>query len=108
MEEKFELWCVVELFGHTRIAGKCTEQTIAGDNFLRVDVPETAKQPAFTRFLHHNAVYALNPVTEEVARGMAGQLECAPIEIWDARAILEKVKNTPPALSADEEGNGMF
>lgn len=36
---KFESWCIVELFGHQRIAGLVTEQTIGGCNFVRVDVP---------------------------------------------------------------------
>jgi hypothetical protein len=27
---KFEEWAIIELFGHTRIAGKVTEATIAG------------------------------------------------------------------------------
>lgn len=29
-QEKFDLWCMVELFGHQRIAGRCTEQNVAG------------------------------------------------------------------------------
>ena len=37
-QEKFDLWCVVELFGHSRIAGRCTEQNVAGTNMLRIDV----------------------------------------------------------------------
>ena len=50
--EKFDLWCVVELFGHQRISGKCSEQNVAGTNMLRVDVPETKSNQAFTRFYH--------------------------------------------------------
>ncbi len=37
--EKLDLWALVELFGHTKIAGKCTEQNSAGTNMLRFDVP---------------------------------------------------------------------
>ncbi|WP_151248438.1 hypothetical protein [Parabacteroides distasonis] len=57
-QEKFDLWCVVELFGHSRIAGRCTEQNVAGTNMLRVDVPDTSNQPGFTRFLSSGAIYA--------------------------------------------------
>lgn len=42
-QTKFDSWCIVELFGHSKIAGKCTEENIAGSNMLRVDVPETKK-----------------------------------------------------------------
>lgn len=89
-EQKFEFWCIVELFGHQKIAGKCTEQNVAGNNMLRVDVPETQKQPAFTRFLNHAAIYAINPVTEEVAISYAERLEVMPIEAYNAREAIKK------------------
>lgn len=96
--QNFDLWCIVELFGHNRLAGWCTEQNIAGNNFLRVDVPQTKRQPSFTRFLNHAAIYAINPVTEEVARNMAEAYNWAPVDSWDARAMLNKMQaemNTP-------------
>lgn len=70
--EKFDLWCMVELFGHQRIAGRCTEQNVAGTNMLRVDVPETKSQPAFTRFLSSGAIYAISPVS-----------------LWDVKKVVE-------------------
>jgi hypothetical protein len=88
--EKFQLWCVVELFGHQKIAGLCTEQNIAGTNMLRVDVPETEKIPAFTRFLGSSAIYAINPVDELTARHYAQSLQVQPINAWDISAIVSK------------------
>lgn len=38
-QTKFDHWCIVESFGHERIAGRVTEQTIGGCSFIRVDVP---------------------------------------------------------------------
>ena len=87
----FDLWCVVELFGHSKIAGRCTEQSVAGKNMLRVDVPETADNPSFTRFFNHDAIYAINPVTEEVAKFVAIQLNGKPIDSWDIRKFQEKL-----------------
>jgi hypothetical protein len=104
--EKFESWAIVELFGHNRIAGKCSEQNIAGSNMLRVDVPETTKNPAFTRLLGHAAIYAINPVTEEVANHWAKQLNAAPINAWDVREFMEKNKlalNAPESYHVDPE-----
>jgi hypothetical protein len=86
----FDLWCLVELFGHTKIAGRCTEQNIAGSNMLRVDVPETASQPSFTRFFNHSAIYSINPVDEATAKFQAEKLVSKPIESWDIKAIVEK------------------
>ncbi len=88
--EKFDLWCIVELFGHTKIAGKCTEQNIAGTNMLRVDVPETERQPAFTRFFGSSAIYAINPVDETSAKFFAQQLEVKPIQTYDVKEMLVK------------------
>ena len=90
--EKFDLWCLVELFGHAKIAGKCTEQNIAGTNMLRVDVPETKNQPAFTRLFGSGAIYAINPIDEQTARFMAENLQVKPIDAWDMNKILEKHK----------------
>jgi hypothetical protein len=47
--EKFEQYCILELFGHNKIAGLVTEQSLGGTNFIRVDVPMTSSQPGFTR-----------------------------------------------------------
>lgn len=87
--EKFDLWCMVELFGHQRIAGRCTEQNVVGTNMLRVDVPETKSQPAFTRFLSSGAIYAINPVSEIVAMQIAENLQVSPVSLWDVKKVVE-------------------
>jgi hypothetical protein len=94
--EKFDLWCVVELFGHQKMAGRCTEQHVAGVNMLRVDVPATAKKPAFTRLLSAGAIYAVNPVSEEIAKAVAENLQFEAITILDVRRLPdEKPKAIP-------------
>lgn len=90
MEEKFEIWAIVELFGHQKMAGLVTEKTIGGSTFIQVDVPATPQQPAFTRLLNPSALYALNPVTEEVARFQAERIQSRPIEAWDFRTMMQK------------------
>lgn len=90
MESKFETWAIVELFGHNKIAGLCSEQNIAGSNMLRVDVPETSRTPGFTRFLSAASIYAINPCDEAVSRYFAEQLQVKPIEIWDINKFLRK------------------
>lgn len=87
---KFDAWCLVELFGHQKIAGKCTEQNIAGTNMLRVDVPETPSQPCFTRFFGSSAIYAINPIDEQASRIMAEKLQVKPIDAWDLTQVIKK------------------
>jgi hypothetical protein len=71
MSEAFDSHAIVELFGHQRIAGRVSEQQLAGGTFLRVDVPETERAEAYTRYYGAGAIYALTPVTEEIARAAA-------------------------------------
>lgn len=96
--EKFDLWCVVELFGHSQIAGKCTEQNIAGTNMLRVDVPESETHPPFTKFYGASAIYAINPVDEQTARAKAAQLNIAPIQVYNLKSYLDKQQLALTAL----------
>jgi hypothetical protein len=104
-QEKFDLWCMIELFGHTRIAGRCTEQNIAGSNMLRVDVPATARQPEFTRFLSAGAIYAVNPVSEEVARQIAENLCVSPVNIWEVKNLIEEqIKSLGAGNTDDDDG----
>ncbi|MVT11350.1 hypothetical protein [Chitinophaga tropicalis] len=120
--EKFEQWCIIELMGHQKIAGKCTEQNIAGANMLRVDVPEIKLVdacsgnpggrylPGFTRFYASSAVYCIHPVDEGTATAMAGRLQQQPITIWDIQEIL---KTQPKQLvqahgEEDDDDDGGF
>lgn len=103
-QQKFDLWCVVELFGHARVAGRCTEQNIAGTNMLRVDVPETNTQPAFTRMFGSGAIYSINPVDETTARAMAAKLQVQPIEVWNVDAIIARRNlELPPASGVQHD-----
>ena len=90
-DNKFELNAIVELFGHTRMAGKVTEQTIGSASFIRIDVPETDQQPKFTRIVNPSAVYAINPVTEDVMVAMAERISEKPIDAWDITKMQEKL-----------------
>ncbi len=73
--ESFDSWCVVELFGHKRIAGRVTEQQIGSTSFVRVDVPETPESIGYTKFYGAGAIYAMTPTSEAAVRLNAQQIE---------------------------------
>lgn len=50
-------WAIVEIFGHSRYAGIISEHAIGGCSFVRVDVPETGEEPAFTKLFGQGAIY---------------------------------------------------
>ena len=79
----FEQWALVELFGHSRIAGFLTEQTIGGCSFIRVDVPAVDDAPAFTKLYGQGAIYGISFVAEEIARAAAKSYRIRPVSIYE-------------------------
>jgi hypothetical protein len=82
-EEKFEAWAIIELFGHARLAGKVSEAQIGGCAFVRVDVPGDHEAFKFTKFLGNGAIYAINLVSEEIARTVANQIRAKPTYAYE-------------------------
>lgn len=84
----FDTFAIIELFGHARIAGRVSEQVIAGAGMLRVDVPELPEtkyhpaQPAYTRFFGSGAIYSITPVDEVIANQVAQQLRVKPVNVY--------------------------
>ena len=102
---KFEHWAIVELFGRQVIAGKVTEQTIGGTAFVRVDVPEMGDQPGFTRFYGNGAIYALTPVSEEVARMALKHHQPEPVNVYvpDLRRLTSGARQAVMDADDDDE-----
>lgn len=96
----FKHWCIVELFGHSKIAGLCTEENIAGTNMLRVDVPEIKSQPAFTKYYGSSAIYAINPVDEKTAIICAESLKIGQVQEWNAETFMKKFADNKASLPA--------
>lgn len=78
----FENFCIVELFGHQKIAGKVTEQVIAGQGFVRVDVPLTKRHPAFTRLFGSGAIYSITPVDQSICEQAAESIYIEPVTVY--------------------------
>ena len=92
----FESYAIVEIMGHVRIAGKVTEQTIAGAAMLRVDVPKTSKKEAFTKFYGAGSIYSITPTDEETANRAAEYFDETPVQPYilrlpESTALAEKV-----------------
>lgn len=80
--EKFDCWAVVEVMGHSRYAGRVTEQAIGGCAFVRVDVPAVKDRLAFTKLLGQGSIFAITPCSEEVARTVATQSVVRPVDVY--------------------------
>ncbi len=82
-QQKFEAWGLLELFGHQRLAGRLTEQTIGGCHFIRIDVPAVGEVQEYTRFFSQGAIYGITITTEDVARRLAEGMRARPISAFD-------------------------
>jgi hypothetical protein len=86
---KFEHWALVELMGHSRIAGLVSEQSIAGKCFIRVDVPNERGELLFSRFYSPDAVYCISPTDKQIAIGLAVNCVARPVNIYDLERLVE-------------------
>lgn len=100
---KFEHWCIVELMGHQRIAGKVTEQNLFGSALMRVDVPAVDGREGFTKFFGSSAIYAITPVQEDVARAMVSAYDTRPVEEWRLQRLLTPTTEPERELSESDE-----
>ena len=78
-DEKFEFWAIVEIFGHTTIAGYVSQ---GPGELIRIDVPECNGQPKFTKFYGPKAIYGITPTTEEICKKAAEKLSVRPVSLW--------------------------
>lgn len=104
-ETTFDEWALVELFGHSRIVGHVTEQSIGGGAFVRVDVPDKEGNTIFTRFFGHGAIYSMSPISRELALQMAQQQHAEPVKQYDLPPALPPAAHgpAPERPDADEE-----
>jgi hypothetical protein len=98
-------WGLVEIFGHQQIAGFVGSQTIGGQAFVRVDVPPTSKQAAWSKLYGAGAIYAITPMAEDLVKQKAEVLQVAPLTAWDLpEEWRAKIKGLPaPMLTQDPD-----
>ena len=88
------------------MAGKISEATVGGCQFVRVDVPPDGERSAYTRLLGQGAIYAINIVSEEVARAAASALRIEPVSVYDLGPLLRQkiAHDGDPDLPALDDG----
>jgi hypothetical protein len=87
-----EMWALVELFGHNRVAGKITEAEMGGDALIRVDVPAVKDREPLTKYYNVKAIYALTPVDEATCLEMAKSIDATPISSYSIDREIERRK----------------
>lgn len=94
-DQKFDEWAIVDVMGHQRYIGKVSEQVVAGQGFVRVDVPGTQDSNPWTKLIGTGSIYAITPVSEEIARGMAETSQAKPVHAYELpRALVSQEPDT--------------
>jgi hypothetical protein len=124
MEEKqaaaLDCFAIIELFGHSRIAGKVRSENFGAACLIRVDVPAVTKKmrrvdystqeyydeevsiDAFTKFIGVGSIYALTPVTEELAKAAAKEIQSEPVSVFGLESLKRTRKELPPSDEVEE------
>ena len=101
MTDKQSFWAIVEIMGRQTYAGLLSEQSIGGAAFVRIDVPQTSDTEAFSKLFGASSIYAITPVSEEVARLRAATLRHLPLRAWELpEPIRDKLRSSVAALPA--------
>lgn len=109
MTDKQSFWAIVEIMGRQTYAGLLSEQSIGGAAFVRVDVPSTSAAEAFSKLFGAGSIYAITPVSEQVACLRAEALRAVPLTAWDLpEAVREKLRSSVTALPGPTRRDDMF
>jgi hypothetical protein len=98
--ESFGVWAILELMGHTKLAGFVTEEKRFGSEIGRIDIPTDREDPSkfFTQYFGGQTIYRLTPCTEQVARAFALGHQPRPVYIYELAL--------PEPSGATNEGRG--
>lgn len=80
-KDKLETWAILELLGHTRLAGFVTEEERFGAKIGRIDIP-TPDGDMVTQYFSAASIYRLTPCEEAVARDAVKR---APAPVYHLR-----------------------
>ncbi len=101
MESKqpFDQWCLVEIMGHQRLAGRVTEEVIGSAALIRVDIPSGDGPDDFvTQYVGTGSIYRMTPTTESAVR--------AAVKGWQYRA--PSPLGLPAVIDADVDADDVF
>lgn len=101
---KIDCWALVELMGHMRIAGRVTEQPVGGVSLIRVDVPDTDGNTAYTRMYGAAAIYCISPMNKELVVKLAQQIRAVPVTEYDLpRQLTATTEHCPQCGRIEDE-----
>lgn len=99
-----DVWAIVELMGHLRLAGKLTEEERFGAKMGRLDIPDG--DGFVTRYFGGASVYSITIVSEAVARHVRKSTQPEPVSPWDFPKQLPAPAAVHPQNQSDQDDDG--
>lgn len=72
-EENIDCWALVEIFGHTKVAGRVTTRKVGVNVMIQVDVPKGETEMSHSQLFGPAAIFSINPTSEIWCRKWAKQ-----------------------------------
>lgn len=69
--EEIQAWAYLELFGHSKIAGRLTTRKLGTEVMFQVDVPKGDTELSHSELFNPKAVFSIKPTTEAWCRKWA-------------------------------------
>jgi len=69
--ENIDCWALVEIFGHTKVAGRVTTRKVGVNVMIQVDVPKDEAEFSHSQLFSPAAIFSINPTTEQWCRRWA-------------------------------------
>jgi hypothetical protein len=101
--QTFDHWCIVELFGHQRTAGRVRPAEFPAGH-VRLEIPATSGHEAMTQILNPQAIYRLTPTTEALATAFAAECRPVPVSRWELPAADPEPVGVGASPYAGDEG----
>lgn len=70
-QEDLDAWAYVELFGHSKIAGRVTTRKLGTEIMFQIDVPKGETEFSHSHLYSPKAIFSINPTTEAWCRKWA-------------------------------------
>lgn len=93
------MWAMVELMGHTRVAGRISEESHFGVALMRCDIP-TGPEDYFTQWYGGPAIFRVTPISEDTARSFTAGNRPQPVRPYELAALPAPVR---PAAAPMED-----
>ena len=102
---RFDGWAIIEFMGHRKRAGQVKTADIGGTAVFQVTTHTPDGQPLVEVYAA-SSLYCLTPVTEDVARNVAGRINPAPISPWDLPTNVREAMRAIEAKSTTDDTDG--